>query len=80
MALYYYDRPNGDWYEYTYDSSGNELKFKSSTGFWYEYTYDSNGNQLTYKDSDGISEGFDIEEMTMEEVCKALGKEIKIKK
>ena len=51
-----------------------------SNGYWWESTYDDNGNELTYKDSEGVERGFDIEEMTMEEVCKALGKTIKITK
>ena len=41
------------WIERTYDSNGNTLTYKNSTGYWYESTYDSNGKQLTYKDSDG---------------------------
>ena len=71
---------SGTWYESTYDSKGNKLTYKDSFGYWSESTYDSNGNELTYKNSGGTSRGFDIEEMTMDQVCKALGKEIKIKK
>ena len=51
-----------------------------SDGDWLEYTYNDNGNELTYKNSSGVERGFDIEEMTMEEVCEALGKIIKITK
>ena len=53
---------------------------ESSGGYWWEYTYDDNGNELTCKSSEGVERGFDIEEMTMEQVCKALGKTIKITK
>lgn len=43
--------------EWTYDSNGNVLTFKSSCGFSWERTYDSMGNELTYKNSDGITRG-----------------------
>ena len=54
--------------------------FEALNGDWRESTYDDNGNELTYKNSRGVERGFDIEEMTMEEICKALGKTIKITK
>jgi len=68
------------WLESTYDDNGNKLTYKDSSGYWRESTYDDNGNELTYKNSRGVERGFDIEEMTMEEVCEALGKTIKITK
>ena len=75
-----YKNSSGYWVEHTYDDNGNELTYKNSNGYWWEYTYDDNGNELTFKNSEGIERGFDIEEMTMEQVCKALGKIIKITK
>ena len=75
-----YKNSRGYWGEYTYGDNGNELSFKSSSGHWRESTYDDNGNELTFKSSEGVERGFDIEEMTMEQVCKALGKTIKITK
>jgi len=75
-----YKDSSGYWGEHTYDDNGNELTYKNSKGYWWEYTYDDNGKQLTYKTARGVERGFDIEEMTMEEVCKALGKTIKITK
>jgi len=70
------------WEEHTYNDNdnGNELTYKNSSGDWWESTYDNNGNELTYKNSLGVERGFDIEEMTIEQVCKALGKTIKITK
>ena len=53
---------------------------KNSDGDWSEHTYDSNGKELTSKHSYGFTSGFEIEEMTMQEVCAALGKTIKITK
>ena len=75
-----YKNSDGDWVEYTYDDNGNELTYKNSSGYWRKSTYDDNSNELTYKDSRGVERGFDIEEMTIEEICKALGKTIKITK
>ena len=75
-----YKNSSDYWDEYTYDDNGNELTYKSSRGYWREYTYDDNGNELTFKSSEGVERGFDIEEMTIEEICKALGKTIKITK
>ena len=75
-----YKNSSDSWDEYTYDDNGNELTYKSSRGDWRESTYDDNGKQLTFKSSEGIERGFDIEEMTIEEICEALGKIIKITK
>ena len=74
-----YKDSSGDWLEYTCDDNG-QLTFKSSSGYWWESTYDDNDNELTFKSSEGVERGFDIEEMTMEEICEALGKTIKITK
>jgi YD repeat-containing protein len=41
-------------YERTYDSNGNELTYKNSSGHSSGYTRDSNGNILTYKNSSGF--------------------------
>ena len=48
-------RSNGYSIEYTRDSKGNELTYKSPNGFSSERTYDSKGNELTYKNSNGYS-------------------------
>ena len=75
-----YKNSQGDWLESTYDENGNRLTYKTSDGYWGKSTYDDNGNELTFKSSEGVERGFDIEEMTIEEICKALGKTIKITK
>ena len=80
VSLKYLEGLNGYWLESTYDDNGNELTYKNSDGYWGESTYGDNGKQLTYKNSRGVERGFDIEEMTMEEICEALGKTIKITK
>ena len=80
IALHYSQLESGWWLEGTYDQNGWVLAFKDSNGFWSKFTRDQDGNELTYENSGGTKRGFDIEEMTMEQVCKALGKEIKITK
>ena len=60
-------------YEYTRDENGNELTFKNSNGYSWESTYDENGNELTFKNSDGEERGFDIPELTMEQVIEKIG-------
>jgi len=80
IALWYLERKNGSWYETTYDTNGMTLTHKNSAGHWSKYTRAEDGEELTYEDSWGYKRGFGIEEMTMEEVCKALGKTIKITK
>tara|TARA_R110000782_G_scaffold187060_1_gene277265 strand:+ start:17 stop:328 length:312 start_codon:yes stop_codon:yes gene_type:complete len=79
-ALWYLEGKDGSWIEGTRDKNGMTLTYKTSNGYWYKYTRDEDGNELTFEDSYGNKRGFDIEEMTMEQVCKALGKTIKITK
>ena len=80
QALWYSQLESAWWVESTYDKNGMTLTCKDSTGDWIKYTRAEDGKELTYEGSDGKRRGFYIEEMTMEEVCKALGKTIKITK
>ena len=68
-----YKNSNGYLYERTYDENRNQLTFKNSNGDSWERTYDKNGNELTYKNSDGTERGFDIPELTMEQVVEKIG-------
>ena len=77
-ALHYLEGESGEWDESTYHTSGIMLTYKKFNGDWGKFTRDQDGKALTYEDSTGYKRGFDIEEMTMEQVCKALGKTIKI--
>jgi len=78
--LHYSQLETGWWIEGTYDEKGWVLTSKDSGGYWNRFTRAEDGEELTYENSWGKRRGFDIEEMTMEEVCKALGKTIKITK
>ena len=68
------------WDEFTYDRNGRTLTYKNSNDYWSRYIRDNDGRVLTFENSRGGRIGFDIEEMTMEEVCIALGRTIKITK
>ena len=72
VRVYAYRKCSDEYsYEYTYDSNGKALTYKSSSGYSYEYTRDSNGNIITYKDSDGLSSEYtydsDGKELTYED-------------
>ena len=69
----FYKNSNGYSYKYTYDSNGNQLTFENSDAYSYKYTYDSNGNRLTFEDSSGVKRGFNIPELTFEEVVEKIG-------
>ena len=57
----------------TYDSNGNELTFEDSDGYSSKSTYDSNGNELTFEYSNEVRRGFEVPELTMEQVVKKIG-------
>jgi len=45
-----YNRPSDNyWEEYTYDSNGNELTYKVSSGYLEKFSYDDSGNELTHE-------------------------------
>ena len=79
-ALIYWESGTSCWFEYTFDKNGKLLAAKDSNDNWSKYTRNEDGKELTFENSHGAKRGFDIEEMTMEQVCKALGKTIKITK
>ncbi len=44
-----------------YDSKGNEIHYKSSSGYEKWYEYDSRGNQIHYKSSSGYEEWYEYD-------------------
>tara|TARA_R110002012_G_C11186703_1_gene557827 strand:+ start:40 stop:462 length:423 start_codon:yes stop_codon:yes gene_type:complete len=68
-----YENSDGFSCKRTYDKNGNQLTYENSDGFSSKNTYDSNGNELTHQNSDGFKRGFDIPELTMEELVKKIG-------
>jgi len=63
------------------DKNGNPIYFENSKSSWYKREFDKNNNEIYYEDSDGIiidNRPKPIEEYTMEELTKILGKPFKI--
>jgi len=75
----YFEDSNGFWYKKKYDSNGNDIYYENSKGYWYKNGFDSNGNLVYHETSDGIIEDKrPVKEMTIEEISKLLGYEVKI--
>ena len=49
----YFERADGFWVKYEYDSQGNEIYYINSDGFWAKYEYDSERNIIYYENSEG---------------------------
>jgi hypothetical protein len=74
--VYCFDKNYKDpdfWDETTYDKNGRTLTFINSDGYSYKCTRDSKGKELTFENSDGDRRGFDIPELTMEQLVEQLG-------
>ena len=75
----YHENPNGYWSQREFDSNNNEIYFKNSDGDWYKREFDSNNNQMYYEDSYGnIIDDRQVKEMTLSEISKELGYQVKI--
>jgi len=77
----YFEDLTGSWYKIEYDSNGNQIYFENSTGYWTKNEYDSNNNLIYYENSAGYVEDNrpkPAKEMTVSEIIKKLGYEVKI--
>ena len=75
----YYENSNGLWIKREYDSNNNQVYFEDSDGYWSKREYDSNDNVVYSENSYGLINDDRVKnEMTLEEVCKELGRDIKI--
>ena len=75
----YYENSDGYWIKREYDSNNNKVYHKDSKGYWIKREYDSNGNVVYSENSYGtIFDKRVKNEMTLEEICKELGRDIKI--
>ncbi len=77
----YNENSHGHWAKREYDINGNETSFEDANGYWVKREFDENGNKTYYENSDGSRKGtskHDVVEMTMEEVCKSIGKNVKV--
>ena len=65
------------------DENGNLIYFEDITNFWVKREFDENNNQMYYENSNGLTEDNRtklIQEYTMEELTKILGKPFKLVK
>ncbi len=77
----YNENSDGHWAKYEFDANGNITYLENSNCFWAKYEYDDDNNLTYLENSDGSMKGtskHNVVEMTMEEVCKAIGKNVKV--
>jgi len=81
--LIYFENSNGYWTKREYDENNNEIYFEDSNAYWSKREYDESSNRIYFEDSNGTIEDNrpkPIQEYTMEELTKILGKPFKIVK
>jgi len=64
-----------------YDEKGNQTYYENRYGHWAKREYDDNGNQIYYEDSYEVvidRRPKPIKELTVNEISKLLGYEVKI--
>jgi len=73
----YFETSEGEWWRSEYKDD-NKVYFEDSDGFWWKSEYEE-GNHVYYEDSNGnIRDDREAVGMTMAEVIKELGKNIRI--
>jgi len=77
--IIYYENSTGFWWKSEYDDKGNQIYSENSNKYWWKSEYDENGNEIYYENSIGeiIDNRPKIKEVTMDEVAKALGVNVK---
>jgi len=79
--LIYFEYSNGGWSKREFDENSNEIYFEDSNGFWSKREYDENNNEIYFESSYGKivdNRPKPIQEYTMEELTKILGKPFKL--
>ena len=77
----YYEDSGDLWIKREFDINGMEISREDSLGFWQKSEYSDAGDETYYEDSNGTIKGVSkhtVVEMTMEEICKAIGKNVKV--
>jgi len=77
----YYENSNGYWSKAEFDKNHNVIYCEDSNGYWAKREYDENNNEVYYENSNGKiidNRPKSIQEYTMEELTKILGKPFKI--
>jgi len=78
----YYENSDGYWSKSEYDENSNQIYYENSDGFLQKSEFDENNNEIYYENSNGTIQDNrpkTIQEYTMEELTKILGKPFKIK-
>ena len=79
----YFENSNGYWVKKEFDENNNQLYYEDSEAFWYKREFDENSNEIYHETSDGSiidNRPKPMEEYTMEELTKIVGKEFKLVK
>lgn len=79
----YFENSAGDWSKREYDDNGNETYYENAIGYWSKRENDEKGNRIYFENNYGIiidKRPKPIKELTVSEVSKLLGYEIKIVK
>ncbi len=79
----YYEDNTGYWYKHLYDVNGNIIYYENSGGGWYAHEWDDKGNSIYHENSLGVVRGEkskpnNVVEMTMDEISKVVGKNVKV--
>ena len=81
--LIYYEDVTNFWAKREFDKNNNLIYYQDSYGFWAKREFDKNNNLIYYETSDDIicdNRPKQIQEYTMEELTKIVGKEFKLVK
>ena len=79
----YHEDSDGFWSKREYDENNNQIYYEDSYGFWSKSKFDEKDNRIYYENSNGTivdNRPKSIQEYTMEELTKILGKPFKIVK
>ncbi len=77
----YFETSEGSWARCTYDEDNNLIYDEDSDGNWHKCEYDKDGIETYFENSEGVKKGtskHEVVEMTMEEICKSIGKNVKV--
>jgi len=76
----YYENSNGFWAKQVHDERDNQISYEDSNGDWWKAEYVI-CLETYYEDSHGAIRGtsvHEVVEMTMDEISKAIGKNVKV--
>ncbi len=77
----YFEDSDNFWRKKEFDKNSNEIYYEDSNSVWIKCEFDENSNEIYHETSDGSitdNRPKPIQEYTMEELTKILGKEFKL--